>query len=143
MNEQEAVKRLEQHKEWGFSEPTMESIDCAIAALEEVQQYRAMQNDIIKNNAELLEYREIGTVKACRAAVKKQIPKKPHIWGERRNYEGHLISEMYNCPCCGNKNKRTCENCTKKRRCISSPYFGKSPITKKWNEKNGGKKEND
>ena len=53
----------------------IESCDIAIKALEEVQQYRA-----------------IGTVEECRAAVEKQKAKKP------KEYE----DKFYGCPSCGN-----------------------------------------
>ena len=55
----------------------------AIKALEEVQQYRA-----------------IGTVEECRAAMGKQIPKKPR---KTDSYRGILKRVYaYVCPACGN-----------------------------------------
>lgn len=57
------------------NEDNVELMDIAINALEEVQQYRA-----------------IGTVDECRAAVEKQTAKKP------KEYE----DKFYGCPSCGN-----------------------------------------
>lgn len=59
----------------GTSGEQKEALSMAIKALEEVQQYRA-----------------IGTVQECRAAVEKQNAKKP------KEYE----DKFYGCPICGN-----------------------------------------
>ena len=78
----------------------------AIKALEEVQQYRkhgltvenALDNmcDLAASKNLIEEYRAIGTVEECRAAVEKQIPKKPkhtyikhgkHTWKKDKNGE--------------------------------------------------------
>ena len=56
--------------------------DMAIKTLEEVQQYLA-----------------IGTVEECRAAVEKQIPKKPNIEGDGYA-DGQLVYDTWICPCC-------------------------------------------
>ena len=63
MTEQEAIKALDKH------------FNMALKALEEIQQYRAL-----------------GTLEECRAAVEKQIAKKP------KEYE----DKFYGCPVCGN-----------------------------------------
>lgn len=66
MNENEAIKMLEIQKTgYGckeYQKPLMHAYEMAIKALEEIQQYRA-----------------IGTVEECRAAVEKQNPQKPEI----------------------------------------------------------------
>lgn len=66
MTPEEAIKSLQNIVEYWTYKPTeVEAAKMAIAALEEIQQYRA-----------------IGTVDECREAVEKQKPKKPH-----RNYK--------------------------------------------------------
>ena len=83
-------------------EPLIESYDMAIKALEEIQQYRAMEkrlgnvsiNEIVDGFIEVAEeesthqeneyeafqaYRAIGTVEECRTAVERMKPKKPII----------------------------------------------------------------
>ena len=57
-----------------------EAIDIAIQALEEIQQYRA-----------------IGTVEECGAAVEKQKAKKP----QKTESEGYRYTDTYRCPNCG------------------------------------------
>ena len=55
----------------------------AVQALEEIQQYRA-----------------IGTLEECRAAVEKQTAKKPDYEGDGYS-DGHLVYDTWICPCCG------------------------------------------
>lgn len=55
----------------------------AVQALEEIQQYRA-----------------IGTLEECRAAVEKQTAKKPDYEGDGYA-DGHLVYDTWICPCCG------------------------------------------
>lgn len=87
-------------------ENTKCAFSMAIKALEEVQQYRkhgltvenALDNmcDLAAAENLIEEYRAIGTVEECRAAVEKQIPKKPkhtyikhgkHTWKKDKNGE--------------------------------------------------------
>lgn len=88
----------------------------AITALEEIQQYRAMQSDIIKNNAELMEYRAIGTVEECREAVEKQRAKKPNLEGDGYA-DGQMVYDTWICPCCEKsyeieyEDHKHCPNC--------------------------------
>ncbi len=56
---------------------------------------------ILKMIEELKQYRAIGTVDRCRAAVEKQTATKPHIWGDGHDDEGNIIYDMYDCPNCG------------------------------------------
>ena len=65
------------------NEDNVELMDNAIKALEEVQQYRA-----------------IGTVEECRAAMEKQKAKKPDFEGDGYA-DGHLVYDTWICPCCG------------------------------------------
>ena len=66
MTPEEAIKSLQNIVEYWTYKPTeVEAAKMAIAALEEIQQYR-----------------EIGTVEECRGAMEKQKPNKPH-----RNYK--------------------------------------------------------
>ena len=78
-----------------------EALGLAIQALEKVQQYRAIGTpeelqDMKSNYFEALsdwrQYRKIGTLKECRMAVEKQIPKKPIR---------HAVWEDFKCPTCG------------------------------------------
>ena len=62
---EEAIETIKSNMPTSGYQMLRESLDMAIIALKEVQQYR-----------------EIGTVEECREAVEKQIPKKPH-----RNYK--------------------------------------------------------
>lgn len=45
-------------------------------------------------------YRAIGTVEECRAAMEKQIAKKPDFEGDGYA-DGHLVYDTWICPCCG------------------------------------------
>lgn len=80
MTEKEAIRAIETIKS---NMPTIgyymirEALDMAIPALEEIQQYRT-----------------IGTVNECRAAVYKTIPQKPTVAKDK-------YSNVYACPCCG------------------------------------------
>ena len=60
-----------------------EAKTAAVQALEEIQQYRA-----------------IGTLEECRAAVEKQTAKKPDYEGDGYS-DGHLVYDTWICPCCG------------------------------------------
>lgn len=55
----------------------------AVQALEEIQQYRA-----------------IGTLEECRAAVEKQTARRPDYEGDGYA-DGHLVYDTWICPCCG------------------------------------------
>lgn len=88
MTENEAIKRV---KEFGlyhaigdlpYSTPTVKAFEMAIKALDKIQQYRA-----------------IGTVEECRAAVEKQNAKLVCV-RERGIHEKSMIKE-YSCPQCG------------------------------------------
>lgn len=92
MTEQEAMIRLdfircallgETKPEIIPNEDNVELMDNAIKALEDVQQYRA-----------------IGTVEECRAAVEKQKAKKPDFEGDGYA-DGNLVYDTWICPCCG------------------------------------------
>lgn len=65
----------------------------AVQALEEIQQYRA-----------------IGTLEECRAAVEKQKPKKPVM-------DGYCCFESYECPTCHHdisNEQKYCDKCGQK-----------------------------
>ena len=62
---EEAIETIKSNMHTSGYQMLRESLDMAIIALKEIQQYR-----------------EIGTVEECRKAVEKQKPKKPH-----RNYK--------------------------------------------------------
>lgn len=93
-DETEAIECLKSNKPTSGYLMLQESIDMAIKALEEVQQYRAIgtfeeletaskylrlvkkHGTVGKTIEECAEYEEIGTVEECRAAMKKK-PEKP------------------------------------------------------------------
>lgn len=87
MTEQEAKTILERDliclKQNKALPDSIESMEIAINALEEVQQYRA-----------------IGTLEECREAVEKQKAKKPDFEGDGYA-DGHLVYDTWICPCCG------------------------------------------
>ena len=68
---------------------------------------------------ELLQYRAIGTVEECRAAVKKQTAKRPDYEGDGYA-DGYLVYDTWICPNCGKRyevdydNYDFCPNCGQK-----------------------------
>nr|DAD89628.1 MAG TPA: hypothetical protein [Siphoviridae sp. ctnFo11] len=86
MNESEALKLLKKANRDNDMVGILPKSDigkCLIKALEEVQQYR-----------------QIGTVEECRAAVEKQTAKKPDYEGDGYS-DGQLVYDTWICPCCG------------------------------------------
>lgn len=96
MNEQQAIKILQEEKSWESDDRKIDAFIMGIEALEEIQQYRA-----------------IGTVQHCREAVEKsqEMKLKPPIAGTFE-YKGI-------CPVCGNKillSENYCSQCGQKVR---------------------------
>lgn len=56
---------------------------------------------LYKKLCQLREYEAIGTVKECQAAMEKQKPQPPQIWGDGYDKEENIIYDMYDCPGCG------------------------------------------
>ena len=86
MNESEAFKLLKKANRDNDMVGILPKSDigkCLIKALEEVQQYR-----------------QIGTVEECRAAVEKQTAKKPDYEGDGYS-DGQLVYDTWICPSCG------------------------------------------
>lgn len=75
-NESEAIEAIKSNMPISGYYMLREALDMAISALEEIQQYR-----------------EIGTVEECRAAVEKQKAKKPEYLGNSE--DGKIL-----CPNC-------------------------------------------
>ena len=109
-NESEAIECLKSNKPTSGYMMLQESIDVAIQALEEVQQYRAIGTpeelqDMKRNYFEALsdwrQYRKIGTLEECRTAVEKQTARK----GIREKIkEGYNRGRHhYYCPVCYEK----------------------------------------
>ena len=73
---EEAIETIKKNMPTSGYQMLRESLNIAIAALKEIQQYRA-----------------IGTVEECREAADKQKQKKPKIHKDR-------FSNTYNCPKC-------------------------------------------
>ena len=81
MTEQEAIRIIKEYRGlFPCANNEDESLDEAIKALEEIKQYRA-----------------IGTVEECRAAVEKQKAKKP----QKTESEGYRYTDTSRCPNCG------------------------------------------
>ena len=80
MTEQQAIKIIKEEKSWESDDRKIDAFIMAIDALEEIKQYRA-----------------IGTVEECRAAVEKQKAKKP----QKTESEGYRYTDTYRCPNCG------------------------------------------
>ena len=57
-------------------------------------------NTILTMIEELQQYRAIGTVEECRAAVEKQTARRPDYEGDGYA-DGHLVYDTWICPCCG------------------------------------------
>ena len=129
-DETEAIECLKSNKPTSGYLMLQESIDMAIKALEEVQQYRAIgtveeletaskylrlvkkHGTVGKTIEECAEYEEIGTVEECRAAMEKQRKKlvknqygTSYIW--KAGYCpvcGCGVTARWDyCPCCGQK----------------------------------------
>ena len=95
MTPEEAIEILEEVKElddtmYAYNPTYMNSLDMAIEALKEVQQYR-----------------EIGTVEECRKAVEKRRSKKPVL----RNDNGKLRKSCPVCGCFFSPLSRSCPKC--------------------------------
>ena len=86
---EEAIETIKSNMPTSGYQMLRESLDMAITALKEIQQYR-----------------KIGTVEECREAVEKQKPKKPDIYTDTRNMvdlHGNVYAEqanVYLCPTC-------------------------------------------
>lgn len=139
MKESEAIKEFQQNIDMPFgSNISREASELAIQALEEVQQYRAigtpeelqdMKSDYSEALSDWRQYRKIGTLEECRAAMEKQIPRKPvhdgcfdseGIWHEWNGVNGRPYDLCPNCNtnlCCempyDNKPKY-CKHCGQK-----------------------------
>ncbi|MFS0843289.1 MAG: hypothetical protein ACLVBT_09835 [Roseburia hominis] len=86
MEENEAIARIKYRMhtvEQVAGKGGMEDLEMAIKALEEVQQYRA-----------------IGTVEECRAAVEKQTAKKVKSISRVKDGDSY-VGLIGRCPCCG------------------------------------------
>lgn len=57
-------------------------------------------NTILTMIEELQQYRAIGTVEECRAAVEKQTARRPDYEGDGYA-DGHLVYDTWICHCCG------------------------------------------
>ena len=90
---EKAIEQLERiSKKLGDIGETEDWTEVAIQALEEVQQYR-----------------QIGTVEECRAAVEKQTAKKPDYEGDGYS-DGQLVYDTWICPCCGKHYEVDCDS---------------------------------
>lgn len=89
----------EQGEKWSANRETI-AIDMAIKALEEIQQYRS-----------------IGTVEECRAAVEKQSAKKPLSRTHCKDGNHPLSQDIGRCPSCNGivaEDMLWCDDCGQK-----------------------------
>lgn len=80
---EEAIETIKSNMPTSGYQMLRESLDMAIIALKEIQQYR-----------------EIGTVEECREAVEKQKPKTPDYEGDGYA-DGYMVYDTWICPNCG------------------------------------------
>lgn len=90
-DETEAIECLKSNKPTSGYLMLQESIDMAIHALEEIQQYRAL-----------------GTPEECREAVEKRTPKRPDYEGDGYA-DGQLVYDTWICPRCGKHYEVDCD----------------------------------
>lgn len=90
MTENEAIKELET------------SIDLAKMCTQNYERKREIQGYkmAIKALEEVQQYRQIGTLEECRAAVENQTAKKPDYEGDGYS-DGQLVYDTWICPSCG------------------------------------------
>lgn len=127
MNENEAIERIKYRMhtvEQVAGKGGMEDLEMAINALEEIQRWHtSVVNPNIKNEfantstqichncdhkdeyieeleAEVEEYRTIGTTEECRAAVEKQTAKKVKSISRVKDGDSY-VGLIGRCPCCG------------------------------------------
>ena len=72
------------------------------AKKEELVQRLAAYEDTGLEPAEIQQYRAIGTVEECRAAVEKQNPKKPDYESDG-DADGYHVYDTWICPNCGTR----------------------------------------
>lgn len=90
MTENEAIEGLET------------SIDLAKMCTQNYERKREIQGYkmAIKELEEVQQYRQIGTLEECRAAVENQTAKKPDYEGDGYS-DGQLVYDTWICPSCG------------------------------------------
>lgn len=90
MTENEAIEELQN------------SIELAKMCTQNYERKREIQGYEMATEAlrEVQQYRAIGTLEECRAAVEKQTAKKPDYEGDGYA-DGHLVYDTWICPCCG------------------------------------------
>ena len=82
---EEAIETIKSNMPTSGYQMLRESLDMAITALKEIQQYR-----------------NIGTVEECREAVEKQNPKKPEIYTDTvQTMNESFERDVFECPVCG------------------------------------------
>lgn len=65
-----------------------------------ITEYQEAKTVAVQALEEIQQYRTIGTLEECRAAVEKQTAKKPDYEGDGYS-DGHLVYDTWICPCCG------------------------------------------
>ena len=96
-----AIKALEENQRWHISEvnPSIKNVFANMST--QICHNCDHKDEYIEElEAEIQQYRAIGTVEECRAAVEKQTAKKPDYEGDGYA-DGHLVYDTWICPCCG------------------------------------------
>lgn len=71
MTENEAIKLIKNFPTWNMDDQWIEN-----------DEMEELTNFCVKTLEEIQQYREIGTVAECLAAVEKQKAKEPYVWGD-------------------------------------------------------------
>lgn len=117
---EEAIETIKSNMPTSGYQMLRESLEMAITALKEIQQYREIGTvkecrtamDYWKYLRErrcgldavvekCMEYEKIGTVEECREAVEKQKPNPPTLEGDGYDEDGEMIYDTWICPSCG------------------------------------------
>lgn len=95
------IKALEENQRWHISEvnPSIKNVFANMST--QICHNCDHKDEYIEElEAEIQQYRAIGTPEECRAAVEKQTAKKPDYEGDGYA-DGHLVYDTWICPCCG------------------------------------------
>lgn len=95
------IKALEENQRWHISEvnPSIKNVFANMST--QICHNCDHKDEYIEElEAEIQQYRAIGTPEECRAAVEKQTARRPDYEGDGYA-DGHLVYDTWICPCCG------------------------------------------
>jgi len=95
------IKALEENQRWHISEvnPSIKNVFANMST--QICHNCDHKDEYIEElEAEIQQYRTIGTPEECRAAVEKQTARRPDYEGDGYS-DGHLVYDTWICPCCG------------------------------------------